>query len=258
MPSSPPVTHVSDTALWVAMYRAMESDRPDALFRDPYARKLAGERGAAIVNAMPKGRQYAWPMIVRTAVMDEIIMRTITRDGARLIVNLAAGLDTRAYRLDLPPDLVWLDVDYPDVQAYKREAIAGETPRCRLEWVPADLSDETQRRTVLDRIAAGPGPALAVSEGLLIYLTPEQVAALGRALQRCAPLRWWMADLASPRLLKMMEKNWGRGVAAGAPFRFAPADGPAFFAELGWREIEWRSLWDESRFSGISLMEKRA
>src|SRR5256886_13643386 len=99
--ASAAIEHVSDTARWVALYRAMESERPDALFHDPYARRLAGERGEQILSAMPKGRTWAWPMIVRTAVMDELIMRTISRDGADAVINLAAGLDTRPYRL--PP-----------------------------------------------------------------------------------------------------------------------------------------------------------
>ena len=52
--------NISDTALWVAVYRAMETDRPDAIFRDPFARKLAGERGAEIVKSIPRGAQGAW------------------------------------------------------------------------------------------------------------------------------------------------------------------------------------------------------
>ena len=60
----------------------MESEHPGALFRDPFARRLAGERGRAIVEKMPKGRAFAWPMIVRTALMDEIILRTIAKEAA--------------------------------------------------------------------------------------------------------------------------------------------------------------------------------
>jgi len=76
------IRNVSDTALWVAIYRAMESERSDAIFRDPHARRLGGERGEAIVRSMPNGAATAWPMIVRTAVMDEIVMRCV-RAGAR-------------------------------------------------------------------------------------------------------------------------------------------------------------------------------
>src|SRR6266545_7419005 len=128
MPTSTPITHVSDTARWVAVYRAMESERPDALFRDPYARRLAGDAGEAIVRAMPQGRRWAWPMIVRTAVMDELILRAVARDGVDTVLNLAAGLDTRPYRLPLPGGLRWIEVDFPDMLAYKQEQLAGEKP----------------------------------------------------------------------------------------------------------------------------------
>ncbi|PYP21274.1 MAG: hypothetical protein DMD55_20385, partial [Gemmatimonadetes bacterium] len=95
------IQHVSDTARWVALYRAMESERPDALFHDPYARRLAGARGEQILASLPKGRTWAWAMIVRTAVMDELILRAVARDGVGTVLNLAAGLDTRPYRLPL-------------------------------------------------------------------------------------------------------------------------------------------------------------
>src|SRR2546421_8179052 len=91
----------------------MESERPDALFHDPYARKLAGERGERILASMRKGRAWAWPMIVRTAVMDELILRAIQRDGVGMVLNLAAGLDTRPYRLALPPALRWVEGRFP-------------------------------------------------------------------------------------------------------------------------------------------------
>ena len=241
------IQHVSDTARWVALYRAMESDRPDALFRDPYARKLAGEQGERIVGSMRKGRAWAWPMIVRTAVIDELILRTIDQEGVDTVLNMAAGLDTRPYRLPLPASLTWIEVDFPDVIAYKTGQLADARPACALQHVGVDLTDAARRRALFDQIGAAARRVLVVSEGLLIYLPPEQVAALGRDLASPASLRWWLIDLGSPRLLKMMEKTWGRAVAAGnAPFRFAPAEGTQFFEPLGWREAEFRSMWDES------------
>ena len=74
------VSHVSDTARWVAMYRALESERPDALFHDPWARKLAGPEGEAILRGIPKGVAIAWPMIVRTQVMDEMLLHAIREE----------------------------------------------------------------------------------------------------------------------------------------------------------------------------------
>jgi hypothetical protein len=57
------------------------------------------------------------------------------------VLNLAAGLDARPYRLDLPADLRWLHVDMPEMVDYFRTGMAGETPKCRLEFIPADLRD---------------------------------------------------------------------------------------------------------------------
>jgi len=238
---------VSDTARWVALYRAMESERPDALFHDPYARRLAGTRGEQVLAGMPKGKAFAWPMIVRTAVMDEIILRTIARDGVDTVLNLAAGLDTRPYRLPLPASLRWIEVDFPDVIAYKKEQLAGERPISALERAGIDLTDKAARRALFARIGGAAKQVLVVSEGLLIYLAPEQVATLAADLATPPSFRWWLIDLGSPGLLKMIEKSWGPILAAGnAPFRFAPAEGTRFFEPHGWREAEFRSTWDES------------
>jgi methyltransferase (TIGR00027 family) len=246
----PPIANVSDTARWVAYYRAMETDRPDAIFRDPFARRLAGPQGEAIVRTLPGGTRWAWPMVVRTAVMDEIVLRCVA-DGADTIVNLAAGLDARPWRLALPADLRWVDVDFPAMLDYKTAQLAGEPPRCRYAARPADLADPGQRREAL-AAAAGPARrALVITEGLLVYLEAEQVAALARDLHRQPVLQWWLTDLASPQLLKFLAKSWGVNLARGnAPMKFAPAEGSAFFAPHGWREAEWRSTWEEARRLG--------
>lgn len=243
-----PIENISDTARWVAVYRAMETERPDAIFRDPYARRLAGERGEEILREMPQGVRMAWAMIVRTAVLDELIMRTIERDGADTVLNLAAGLDTRAWRLDLPAALRWVDVDLPGILRQKTDAMRGETPRCRYEAVEADLADRPARQALLARIGAASRGMLVVSEGLLVYLDAAAVADLAADLAAVPSARWWLSDLASPRLLEMMTKMWGRQVGAGnAPFRFAPAEGTGFFARFGWRESEFRSSMEDAQ-----------
>ena len=97
------VTHVSDTARWTALYRATESARADALFRDPLAGRLAGEQGRAIVANTPVTSRSGWWLIARTKIIDDAILEAIA-NGCDRVLNLAAGLDTRPYRLDLPPD----------------------------------------------------------------------------------------------------------------------------------------------------------
>ncbi len=241
-----PIAHVSDTAYWVASYRATESERPEALFSDPFARRLAGERGEAIVRALPKGAQMGWPMVVRTAVMDEIIMRTITKDDVDCVLNLAAGLDARPWRLLLPPSLRWVDVDHPAMIDYKLSELSATRPACDYEGVRLDLADAAARRTLFARIGADARRVLVITEGLLVYLTTEGVSELARDLYTQSSFGLWLTDLASPGLLKMLEKSWAPVLRGGnAPFRFGPAESTKFFAPFGWREVEFRSVFDE-------------
>ena len=240
------IENVSDTARWVAVYRAMETACPDAIFRDPFADRLAGERGREILDGMAQGRAYAWPMIVRTAVFDEIILDAVENKKVDLVVNLAAGLDARPWRMPLPPSLHWVDVDLPGILNYKTGMLQGETPVCRYEAVTVDLTDAAVRRELFYRLGAGSSRALVLSEGLLVYLTPEEVAALAADLHAQPSFQEWMIDLASPQLLKRMKRMWGKNLPASAPFRFAPQEGTDFFLPYGWREAQYRSLWEEA------------
>ena len=247
MGGAPLIANVSDTARWVAFYRAMESERADAIFHDPFARRLAGEQGKAIVASMPKGRQMAWPMIVRTAVMDEIVLRSIAQEGIDAVLNLAAGLDARPWRLPLPARLLWVDVDMPVMLDHKEATLQGEHPQCRYEGVRLDLSDEPGRRTLFRRVASQAERVLMITEGLLVYLTSEAVAGLATDLYEQPNFALWLTDLASPALLKWLSRTWGHRLAAGnAPMRFAPAESSRFFEAYGWREREYRATFEES------------
>ncbi len=244
--SAGPITHVSDTAHWVAMYRAIESERPDALFRDPFARRLAGERGETIIRSLPRARRWTWPHVVRTAVLDELILRCVG-EGADAVLNLAAGLDTRAWRLALPRALKWVEVDFPDVLAFKREQLEAEAPACVLHWQPADLADAEERRAVFAKVGAAHRRVLVVSEGLLIYLAAQQVGSLADDLHAQPSFRWWLFDIAAPRLLRMMARRTRRQMAdANARFQFAPAESTAFFTPHGWQEREFRGTFSEA------------
>jgi methyltransferase (TIGR00027 family) len=186
-------------------------------------------------------------MIVRTAVMDEIILRLVRHEGADVVLNLAAGLDVRPYRLDVPPELRWIDVDLEGILSYKEEALRGETPRCRVEFVRANLTNPEERRALFQRVGSSARKALVISEGLLVYLTPEDVRSLATDLAAQPTFRWWLIDLASPVLLEWLKRSWGNQLRAGnAPMRFAPEEGTAFFVPAGWAEAEYRPMLDEA------------
>jgi methyltransferase (TIGR00027 family) len=233
------ITHVSDTARWTALHRATESARPDALFHDPLAERLAGEQGRAIVAGVPWADRSGYWLVARTKIIDEAIADALAR-GCDRVLNLAAGLDTRPYRLNLPPDLPWIEADLPDLLAEKTQVLADQTPRCQLSRIPVDLAGPRARDAFFDEALAGATKAFVLTEGLSMYLEASDIAALSGAIKR-PEVAWWMLDFAFPGLKKRINKNVA-GIAANAPFKFAPENGLAFFEDLGWRAVEAESV----------------
>ncbi|HET8527103.1 MAG TPA: class I SAM-dependent methyltransferase, partial [Actinomycetota bacterium] len=116
------IQHTSESALLTAGWRAMESARPDALFHDPLAARLAGERGLRIAKTSPAG---AWVVAIRTGLIDAFVRSAIS-SGIDTVINLGAGLDTRPHRMDLPSSLRWVEVDYPSLIDGKTANLSGE------------------------------------------------------------------------------------------------------------------------------------
>src|SRR5215475_2116711 len=159
------VQDISDTARWVAYFRALETQRPDALFRDPYAERLAGARGFEIANTLQDGNKHEWAWMARTYLFDQFVAREI-QAGANVVLNLAAGLDARPYRMELPPTMQWVEVDLPEIVCHKDEVLAEDRPKCKLERIALDLSDQEARRELFARVNELGTNVVVMSEGL--------------------------------------------------------------------------------------------
>src|SRR5436189_2281913 len=140
----PRIRNISDTARWGAVYRGRETERTDAVFRDPFARRLAGERGEQIAASISFAEKNSWPFVARTWLIDQVISSQI-KLWTDMIVNLAAGLDARPYRMNLAGTLQSVEVDLPEILAYKEDVLRHETPACQVERVRLDLSDVRAR-----------------------------------------------------------------------------------------------------------------
>ncbi|MCV7413138.1 methyltransferase [Mycobacterium florentinum] len=233
------ITHVSDTARWTALHRATESARTDALFHDPLAGLLAGEQGRAIVAGVRWRDRSGWWLVARTKLIDDAIADALA-NGCDRVLNLAAGLDTRPYRLDLPAELTWIEADLPQLLAEKTQLLADQTPRCRLTRTAVDLADPNARDAFFDEALDGATKAFVLTEGLSMYLEYRDITALSDAIKR-PEVAWWMLDIAFPGLRKRINKNMA-GIAESAPFKFAPENGLAFFEDLGWQTVEAQPL----------------
>src|SRR5581483_11042365 len=191
--TEPLIRNVSDTARWVAVYRALESERRDAVFKDPFARALAGDRGEAIAKAIGMTEEMSWAVVARTHAFDRFVARAVEA-GVDLVVNLAAGLDTRPYRMTLPTSLKWVEVDMPEILDYKAGVLASAQPVCQLERVPLDLSNADARRGFQPlgrrprvagaaRDAEGPNRRSRRAGGRAVPVRPRRGAGVLRALR---------------------------------------------------------------------------
>ena len=250
--SEPIIEHVSDTALWVASYRARESDRKDALFYDPFAKLLAGERGADIARRMQHSKMTEWSVVIRTRVIDDLLRERISA-GADCVLNLGAGLDTRPYRLDLPASLVWIEVDYPHMVKLKEEKLANEKPRCVLRRSAVDLSDKAARESFLADTARELGHIVVLTEGVIPYLSPSEVTTLAGDLVRHAQYRFWILDYYTKAMHRYFKTAKRARQMGDAMFKFFVDDWHAFFAGLGWKPKEIRYYVREAEKLGRSM-----
>ena len=212
--TDPLIRDISDTARWMAVYRARETERPDAVFRDPFARALAGERGEQIAKAAGFGEENAWSFLARTYLFDRLVTKQVEH-GVDLVVNLAAGLDTRPYRMELPASLRWVEVDLPDILDYKEEILGDAKPACELERVRLDLTNPDARRGLFNRLGRSAQNVLVISEGLVIYLMPAEVGALAQRPRGAAEFSSLGRRHRVPRSACDGERPDGEGGAGG-------------------------------------------
>lgn len=245
MNSSTSIQHVSDTAYWMATYRAQETKRADALFQDPLAEVLVGEHGKGIAESMKVFSQYAyWSLVTRTCIIDDYLLR-LNQQGFQTIINIGAGLDTRPYRLDLPPETLWIEIDFPGVMEMKNQKLKEQKPKCRLERISLDLSNREARQKLFQELNARISPAVVLTEGVIPYLTEDMVKDLGRDLHSLSNIKLWIAEYYSPVLYPRFQSPAFAGRLGDAPFRFFPSDWFGLFQETGWTKKEIRYLYDE-------------
>jgi methyltransferase (TIGR00027 family) len=226
------------TARWMAAERARESTRDDALVIDPWAGLLAGQPGKALAERMRSGGVENPAFAVRTRYLDDAITHGLTETNTRQVVSLAAGMDTRAYRLDLPTGVVWFELDQPELLALKNRELtaAGANPRCDYRPVPADL--RTDWSSPLHTAGFTPQkPTLWLLEGLLAYLTPADVESLLDQLTALsAPGSELLGDLVGRSLLDSpWMRSWLDGLtAAGMPWQFGTDQPEDLLIPKGW------------------------
>lgn len=231
------VSQLGATAFWTAAVRAMENTRADRLFADPWAEVLAGEVGAAWMAG--RTPESVIPIVLRTRYFDDFLLRVAGETSVRQFVLPAAGLDTRAFRLDWPAGTRLFELDQPPVLAYKQAVLdqAGAQPNCARITIPADLTHPWQAALETAGYRADL-PACWLLEGFLFYLESEvALGVLEKALGLCAAGSWLGLDVVnSQTYTSPLTSAWlEMQAAAGAPWRGAMDDPVGWLAARNWR-----------------------
>jgi len=230
---------VAATARWVAAARALESERPDALFVDPWARLLAGDEGFAFLARQEAAVARPVPYLaLRTRLLDDFLLEA-ARPGMQVVL-VAAGMDARAYRLPWPEGVRLFELDRAAVldEKWRLLSAAGATPRCARTAIAADVT-RPFGALLRDAGFAPERPSLWLAEGLLVYLdAPEVDAVLGEIAAHAAPGSRLAADVPSPvGAWPWMERFLEQLTQAGAAWRFGTDDPEGLFARHGWEAL---------------------
>jgi methyltransferase (TIGR00027 family) len=240
MSKNTPIRDVSDTAFWVAYFRAKETDRDDAMFSDPYAKRLVGDHGKKISDSTSSISKYVeWTVVSRTVIIDRFIEKMI-QEGVDVIINLGAGLDTRPYRMNLPPHLEWIEVDCASIISHKTEVLQANQPKCRLTRYTVDLANSEERKAFLSSVAPHAKKALVLTEGVIPYLSPEQVTDLAKDLHASPRIAYWITEYFHRKVYRYLQQSRKMEAMKNAPFRFYPDDWFGFFKGVGWVPKETR------------------
>jgi methyltransferase (TIGR00027 family) len=226
------VTHVTDTAFWVAYFRAKESQRAAPAFHDPLAAQLCGNRGVQIARSIPRAAMVEWGMIVRTSAIDRLIYEAL-QTGIDTVLNLGAGLDTRPYRMKLPAALRWIEMDFPSIVELKNSKLAECRPVCELERVGVDLLDRRSRNALLARYGTTSKNILVITEGVLSYFSVHDAATLADDLAAIPSIRFWIQDFDNAGQ-RRLPRGWAAKLKA-APFLLKVKDWFEFFKKYRWQ-----------------------
>ena len=224
------------TACWTAAVRARESRREDRLFHDPWAEALAGEQGAAWIAQHPEDSTIT--MVLRTRYFDDFLEQISSLDKIRQVVLLAAGFDTRAFRLKWPGGVCVFEMDQPSVMDYKETVLQslGATAACERRIIRKDLTGSWKEALV--ETGFDPGrPSCFLLEGFLFYVSNETATEIidSVTLLSAPGSRLGFDVINSAMLTSPYTKAWVEMQAqSGAPWIGTMDDPESFLSSRGW------------------------
>ena len=229
------------TARLTAAGRAVETRRADRLFEDPLAEALAGEEGFRLMEQwrLPGAPRENPTIGPRTRFYDDLVVEAAA-DGLGQVVLVAAGMDTRAFRLALPAEVIVFELDLPELLVQKQAILDKEhaEPRCRRVVVGADVGEDDWPQALTAGGFDHAERTLFIVEGLSWYLSEKENARLLDDLASLAASGSRLGiDIISRDLLESPTAApfFKFTAALGILWQFGTNDPAGFLAAHGWQ-----------------------
>jgi methyltransferase (TIGR00027 family) len=211
-----------------------DAERDKPVCGDTYARVFMNEQGLQILETFKDETRPNTSNVGRHRLIDDLLRPELNAHPNLAVVIIGAGFDTRAFRLK---GGTWIELDEPQVIAYKDERLPASTSENELQRIPIDFATESAAQKLAP--FSGRSPVVVVIEGVLMYMEEATISKLLQTLRRQFPQHKLICDLMTRDFFEktattMHEKLTGMG----APFKFA-ADNPAeVFVNSGYRQVE--------------------
>lgn len=221
---------ISRTAYYTLGVRAADAASPNPILGDTFAERFMNDDARKVWEEF---KSFTPPNVSnagRHAMIDAHLRRELAADPATTIVIIGAGFDTRAFRLQGGK---WFEFDEPEILTYKEEKLPAATAPNPLVRVPVRFATESLAEKLA--IAGTPAHAHVVVEGVLMYLTHAQKAALLETLQACFPHHTIYCDLMRKGFFEKYSRDvHEKIVGMGATFTDLVEEPERLFTEAGY------------------------
>lgn len=239
---------VAETALWTAIARMEDARSKKPLCNDTFAARFADAPRTAVVADLLRVKRPTESVVVRHAFIDDVVRK----DASRVVVILGAGLDTRAFRLGGGTDKRFVEVDHPELVAWKEARLPAAEAPTSLERVGVDFAKETLRARLAH--LATDEHTLVLAEGLLMYLTEAEASATLETMRALFPSHTFVADILSANFTKRFSAGLMPVLAKhGMTFRHTPESPTGWFEAKGYRVDATSTVEIMQRAKGVTV-----